>query len=274
MINDNCPTCKKELTFKSKSGYFRFKKYNRSCRSCSKIKNHKPEDFIRICKECKSEMIYLTISEKNRSDREGRICKKCASFKFNARRGVKLTESTKKKLSLKKIGKKLSEQTKNKLKNRMLGEKNPFYGKKHTIESIEKNRKNNIGKSHNKLTELQKEKLREYRLKWLESIGGRNPKNGKFFNRKACQYIDNINKTYGWNCQHALNGGEVIITGYSIDGYDKDKNIAIEYDESRHYDKRGNLKEKDIIRMNRIYEKIHCEFYRYNETTNVLKKYF
>jgi len=209
----NCPSCKKELIFKSYSGYYRFKKYNRLCRSCCRVKHYKPEDYIRICKICNSNMLYKTISEKNRSDRENRICKKCASFKFNAVRGKKSSDET-------------------------------------------------------------KEKLRVAKLNWLDKSGGRNVHNGKFFNRKACEYLDKLSEESNWNLQHALNGGEVIIGGYSVDGYDKNKNIVVEYDEFRHYDRNGNLKLKDIERMNRICQKIQCEFYRYNELKNELKKYF
>lgn len=71
--------------------------------------------------------------------------------------------------------------------------------------------------------------------------------------------------------QHAENGGEVCIGGYFLDGYDKDLNIAFEYDEPRHYiDIKGNvLKEKDINRMNYIIQKIGCRFFRYNENIDL-----
>ena len=38
----------------------------------------------------------------------------------------------------------------------------------------------------------------------------------------------------------ALNGGEKRIICYYVDGYDKDKNIVIEYDELHHYDIYGS----------------------------------
>ena len=274
----NCPSCKKELIFKSYSGYYRFKKYNRLCRSCCRVKHYKPEDYIRICKICNSNMLYKTISEKNRSDRENRICKKCASFKFNAVRGKKLSDETKEKIRLKSKGRKLNEETKQKLKEKLSGKNNPFYGKKHTDKTIKSNIQKNSGKNHpnfgKKSSEETREKLRVAKLNWLDKSGGRNVHNGKFFNRKACEYLDKLSEESNWNLQHALNGGEVIIGGYSVDGYDKNKNIVVEYDEFRHYDRNGNLKLKDIERMNRICQKIQCEFYRYNELKNELKKYF
>ncbi len=41
-------------------------------------------------------------------------------------------------------------------------------------------------------------------------------------------------------------------------------------DEPLHYDKNGNLKNKDIIRQNEIKEKLKCKFFRYNENKNYL----
>ena len=56
---------------------------------------------------------------------------------------------------------------------------------------------------------------------------------------------------HGWTIQHAENGGEFYTgIGYWLDAYDKEKNIALEYDEPKHYiDIKNNiLREKDIKR--------------------------
>jgi len=45
----------------------------------------------------------------------------------------------------------------------------------------------------------------------------------------------------------------------------KYKKGVVEYDEPRHYDNEGNLKQKDIIRQNEIIQKLNCYFFRYNE---------
>ena len=65
--------------------------------------------------------------------------------------------------------------------------------------------------------------------------------------------------------QHELNGGEIQLIGYSLDAYDKERNIVVEYDEARHYDVDNNLKYKDIIRQNNIIKYLQCKFFRYNE---------
>ncbi len=94
-----------------------------------------------------------------------------------------------------------------------------------------------------------------------------------FFNRNACKFFDDLNKEKRWNLQHALNGGEVACIGYSLDAYDKKRNIVVEYDEPRHYNKNGTLKKKDIDRMKRLIERLQCQFHRYNEINKELKQY-
>ena len=78
----------------------------------------------------------------------------------------------------------------------------------------------------------------------------------------------------GWSLQHAENRGEICVGGYFLDGYDKDLNIVFEYDEPKHYkDIQNNiLKDKDIQRQQNIIEKLHCEFWRYNEAIDLLYK--
>ena len=90
------------------------------------------------------------------------------------------------------------------------------------------------------------------------------------YNPKSLEYFDKLNIENDWSLQHALNGGEVKILNYFVDAYDKERNIVVEYDESYHYDKQGNLKQKDVLRQQRIITHLGCKFFRYNEKTKEL----
>lgn len=84
------------------------------------------------------------------------------------------------------------------------------------------------------------------------------------FNPDACKIIEDYGKENSYNFQHAMNGGEYHIKelGYWVDGYDKDKNVVIEIDEKRHFNKNGKLKQKDIKRMDEIKQFLNCKFIR------------
>jgi hypothetical protein len=280
MITDKCPICKKELTFKTVSGHYKFVKYHRQCRSCSKTKpSHPQEDFIRFCSRCGTPKVYKTISEKNRADRKHQQCKSCAAILHNGMKGKHHSKETIEKYfkgeKNPQFGKPLSDQTKEKLRNKLSGENNPFYGKKHTDDILRKNVEVNsginsfwYGRKHSENTKI---KMRCSMIQRLKDLGFHYRGN---FNKVACEYFDKLNKQNGWSLQHAMNGGEIDVLGYWVDGYDKDKNIIVEYDEPKHYDCFGNLRPKDVKRMSRIINQTGCKFFRYNERTKTLTEHF
>lgn len=90
------------------------------------------------------------------------------------------------------------------------------------------------------------------------------------YNDTACKYIDKLNLEKGWNLQHALNGGEITVGPYYLDGYDVKRNIAFEYDEPSHY--RTAKMKHDVVKQNYIIGLIHCEFWRYDEKVDKLYK--
>lgn len=151
----------------------------------------------------------------------------------------------------------ISEETRKKLSLKLIGNKRTL-GYKHS--NITRNKlKNKI------ISENTREKLRKHR--W-EQIAKKGIKMANF-NPKACNYIDNLNKCMGINLQHALNGGEIKVSWYSLDGYDKTKNIVFEYDEKYH--ESPSYKENDKIRETRIIKNINpILFLRYNESKNEL----
>lgn len=119
------------------------------------------------------------------------------------------------------------------------------------------------------LTDEQKTHLRKIQA---EKLKGKNMKMN--YSKKACKFINELNKQNNWNLQHAENGGEIEVDGYWLDGYDKVLNIVFEYDEPKHYIDINNnvLRDYDIIRQNQIINTLKCEFWRYNEKINLLYK--
>jgi hypothetical protein len=85
-----------------------------------------------------------------------------------------------------------------------------------------------------------------------------------YYNPNACKIIDEYGKANGYNFRHAENGGEYKVLRYSLDGYDKEKNVVIEYDEKHHFSD-GYLVDKDVRRMNDIICHLKCKFLRLNE---------
>lgn len=70
--------------------------------------------------------------------------------------------------------------------------------------------------------------------------------------------------------QHAMRGGEFYYMHYFADGYDANKNVWFEYDETHHYFKTEQLKPKDIDRTIKILQNLKCRFVRYNERAKKL----
>ena len=114
-----------------------------------------------------------------------------------------------------------------------------------------------------------KEKARLARIEYIKRCYGTIWPN---YNVSSITVIEEYGKNHGYNFQHAESGGEYHIKelGYWVDGYDKEKNVVIEYDEFGHYDKDGNLKKKDLKRQQKIEEFLSCKFIRIKEGELIL----
>ena len=280
----NCPKCGKELFYTRKSTCNRMEKKKSLCIPCSKrifdITNNRENNlFFKLCPKCNIEKLYYTtIPGLKYAVKNNTICKKCR---------LSLKSNIVYKRNCPECGKELK--TKNKYWNEIAikenrvccvcngksfvftkkwkenmrknhadfsGIKNPFYKKHHSDFVIEK--LSNISDDKRKL-------IRERFSVWLK-----NKISSPTFNKRACKYLDKLNKETGWNLKHAMNGGEEVVCGYWVDGYDKDKNVIVEYDEKKHYRADGNLRQKDIKRQEEIIKTLHCKFYRYNEVLDRL----
>jgi hypothetical protein len=124
------------------------------------------------------------------------------------------------------------------------GENNPFYGKTHSEEV--------------------RKKLRKSHIERIASLGNVFPN----YNPSSIPIIEQKASELGiTDLQHAENGGEFFISelGYWVDGYSKEKNVVIEFDEAHHFDSDGNLIERDIKRQKEIEKYLGCEFIRISQ---------
>jgi hypothetical protein len=246
----NCPECGGMIYHGRKDHRDAQVRKNATCKKCQskKAELYKLPDILeRNCPICKTIIIYRgkNNGQARRSYRravnENRICTSCSQaqkldkikYYWKGKKGARL-------------GTHLSEDKKQKIREMRKGKPGPRKGMV-TPEST-------------------KEKLRNIRLDNFEKTGIVS------YNPKACKYLNELSEKMGWNLQHAENGGEHRICGFRLDGYDKNRNIVVEYDESYHY-RYGELLEKDVERMKIIINALKCEFYRYDEKRNEFKKY-
>ena len=272
----------------------------------------KETKWKRTCPSCGVETAHTTKCNRDRLERDRKVCRKCGAKKAGeTQKGRSVSNEVRERISNsmkertkihghhmkgkpfpieyaelgweKNKGVPKSEETKRKISKANGGEKNGMYGKTHsdeykqilseklkkeplkvTSEGIKKMTNSLIGKTHSDDT---RRKMREsHNKRMLES--GICP----MHNPAACKYLDNLSTKMGWKLKHAMNGGETHVIGYFIDAYDVSENIVVEYDEPHHYTL-GQLKEKDIIRMNEIKNHLNCRFFRYDEKRNKLTEF-
>lgn len=259
----NCPECNSKIEYTTEYGYTKAIELNTKCNSCA----HKNLPSIQFeykysckCVDCGDEISFAYEKYFKKIDINTFKCKKCRKLsekeclvcgkKFKSIKGKTCSDSCKfKHISREKYGvdnpsmdptikKRVSEKGRYFSKNPTTGSKNYMFGKKHTEST-----KNII------------------RTKWAERRNDYGCVQN--FNPLACEAIEEYGKLHGYNFQHALNGGEYLIRGlgYFVDGYDKEKNVVIEYDEPYHYIN-GKLRDYDVVRQKQIEEFLKCIFIR------------
>ncbi len=229
----NCPKCNKEVFYKRKYSLKRAEKEHRLCNSCCLIGNNHTKDICPPNKGKISKKIEKSIINGNIWIKNNNWYRKCPSCK----------------------------------KSIQCSSYDNAYRRINSVCHKCGLRKNIGKKSHNKGKHLPSETKYKLRLAAIERI----KKQGIFrsYNPKACDFINNLNKEKGWNLQHALNGGEVELYGYFVDGYDKDRNIIFEYDEPTHH--LSHYKQRDLQRQKEIIENIKPNsFIRYDERNDNL----
>jgi hypothetical protein len=236
-----CIKCNKNVFYSNKGNLINALKEKRQmCSSCSKTVHDKHKIYSNQCKQCKNTIVYSCYTTYYRNKKTNPVCKKCAITKFNESRGTYKRNCPTCNIVIIHKTKSIA---------------NKAIKKKRLCLSCSISKKNRI-------------RHIQYRKTHGRVIV-------PCFNHNACLYFGELNIQNNWKLIHAKNGGEFHIKelGFYIDAYDKEKNIVVEYDEPHHYDRYGNLRKKDVDRMNEIQHHLQCEFWRYNEKTKTLKRY-
>jgi hypothetical protein len=235
----NCPKCNRELVYKSKRWYYTNKKYNKMCRSCTRIVGN-----------------LLPPSRKGVVLSENHKCRISSAIK---KRHETIVHPM--------LGKRHTPDAIDKIKLSSKGPCNGMYGKKHSISARKQMSKFRIGKCGPKMSD---DGLRRLRIHRIEQISKSKFDGGQVmpsYNNVACDFFKKINEKFGWNGQYALNNGEYHIKhlGYFVDYYSPEHNLVIEWDEQYHYDIDGNLKIKDKLRQDAIQSYLGCNIIRIKE---------
>lgn len=251
----------------------------------------------RFCPICKNTIIYTTKSKRKIADKNNCKCRTCSNKsrvgvkhpmfgKESAFKGRKHTEESK---SL--IGGK-SKINNSGVNNPMYGTQGGMFGKKHTEETKDKISKSQQGKV---ISDETKSLIYISRLEYYKEND--NPRKGKphteeaktkmrlsaikrvyknkeegfqfypTYNKNSIPILEDYARTNNLNLIHAENGGEffVVELGFWVDGYDKERNIVVEYNEKYH----NYRKDKDLIRRELIIKKLLCEFHIINEDGSI-----
>jgi len=238
-LKRNCPCCNEELFYQNKRSFNNSLKINRLCQTCSRygpIEKRKIYNLERVCHSCKNIIKYKNAICCYKAKKKNSLCKTCSAS-----------------LQLK--------NNKNKQNNMKLGllEKRKTYNWSIKTAKIRKENGSYF------VTEEVREK---HRINKIERMIKQGILIWPSFSKEACKVFDKIEKDFGWDGFYATKGKEKRIGRFWVDYYEPHKNIVIEYDEPYHFDKDGNLKEKDVKRQKLIEQKIGCRFYRISESTN------
>jgi hypothetical protein len=233
------------------------------------------QTYKRNCPKCGSEILYKIKKFYEIANKKNTCCRKCCVI-GKGFTGKKHDEKTKKQIHNKLIGKnnpmygrQHSYRIRKKISENMpdqTGLNNHFYGKHHSEKTKIKLRKIHIGNTYSLGLKRSIEAKRKMRVSAIKRIE-RDKNNGNQifpnFNSNAISIIENYGKEHGYDFQHAMNGGEYFISelGYWVDGYDREKNVIIEYYENRH----KYTMERDVQRKHEIINFLKCDFIELKE---------
>lgn len=266
----NCPRCNREQIYTCKYILKEAVLKNKSCNRCRRIEEQviiPPEGWSKLCLSCGKKQIYSCKCALIASIKQNTICNPCRLSKTKLRNLERLLIRTCPTCNIKINYKTMEGYSLGNKKNsdciKCATKKSAKVRDKSVFKTLAYRQKLSavlkLLRNSSSYGEAFKQKCRENKLKQISKQGVQ-----RTYNPTACKFIDDLNKNRGWKLQHAMNGGEINVSGYSLDGYDKNKNIIFEYDEPKHL--LTSVKDKDIIRQNRLINQLNpTEFWRYDE---------
>ena len=278
----NCPTCKREMLYKTEISMTRAEQMGTECQNCNNKRKARSGCYKRNCPRCHGEIVYKSKRGYFNSKRYNSMCRSCTRIDrrltYPSRKGCHLTEEHKEKIGrVVKFrhkmyghpmeGKCHSPETIEKLKISNAGSNNGMYGKHHTYKSRKQISVKRIGIPHPPVSNDTRRKLRISRIKQISKLKYNGHPIIPSFNNTACIFFDEINKKFNLNGVYATNNGEHHIKelGYFLDYYEPTMNMVIEWDEPHHYYCGGKLTPKDRLRQDEIKHHLKCKFIRIKE---------
>jgi hypothetical protein len=225
----------------------------------------------RFCPDCNAVLKYSSVGNFNNSVKFNRRCRKCSqkgdkSYLY----GKKCipSEETKRKISISLTGRKLSEDTKQKIRLKRNNQIFSMEAKRKHSESQKRRigeKRNDVSKRNISLAKKKSWKNPETRKKYYDALS-----KTKWIkvrtDRGQLELIEKWNKLgFNFEPNYQLKVDDNL---FYLDGYDKERNVVLEYDGQYH--NKTSQKQKDLVRQNKIIEILKPKkFWRYNRETNL-----
>ena len=209
----------------------------------------KEKKYFRNCPECNNELGYTTEKAWKHANKINRLCNSCG------RKGEKhwgYTGATDPN-NCKDCGTQIdfrSERCKSCNRKKIIEEQgvNPKF----------LNSKRNKGMKHSSNTKQMMSEIakKERRVKNLHPVN---------YNKSSIEILEKFGRDNNLNLQHAENGGEFTVSipngnTYFVDGYDKDKNVVVEYIENSSWHKSPKKRKYHELRKKEIMKHLMCEY--------------